>query len=217
MKFIYLNWISILIPFFVGLTNFKSFDKSLKILFFFICVGTANEIVVRLLIWLADVENTMPSNHLYGLITCSLLFFFYYNLFEKGKKIILFVNVLFSLYWIINSLFVQGIFEYPSIPRSIGNIIIIILVVLYFYKIMLEAKIVKLANDPLIWINTAILVYYAGNMFFSVLFNIILEVSREFLKVTAYYYSGLMTLFYILIAIGFIKARKRKLALESSK
>ncbi len=73
---------------------------------------------------------------------------------------------------------------------------------------MLEAKIMKLADEPLIWINTALLIYFTGNLFFYILFNVILEASRAFSKITVQYYSGLMALFYILIAIGFFKAKK---------
>jgi hypothetical protein len=67
-----------------------------------------------------------------------------------------------------------------------------------------------LADEPFIWINTAILIYYTGTLFFYILFNLILEYSREFSKITVYYFSILNALFYILIAIGFLKAGKTK-------
>ncbi|QGY42865.1 hypothetical protein GM418_04100 [Maribellus comscasis] len=212
MNFIYLNWTSILVPFIAGIFNFRYFDKNLKIIFSFVCYGTANEVFTRLLFWLADVKNAMPLLHLYGAISLGLLFAFYFYVLKSliDKRIYLILTFVFFIYWVVNSLFIQSIFEYPSLPSSLGDILIILLSIMYFYKVMMEAKIVKLADEPSIWINTAILIYYTGNLFFYILFNNILEVSREFSKITVYYYSALMALFYILIAVGFLKARKRK-------
>lgn len=75
---------------------------------------------------------------------------------------------------------------------------------------MIEANIKNLWNVPYIWINTGILIYYSGNLFHTILFNIILEYSREFSKLTVVYFNVLNALFYILIAIGFLKFKKIK-------
>ncbi|WP_163323045.1 hypothetical protein [Draconibacterium mangrovi] len=71
---------------------------------------------------------------------------------------------------------------------------------------MTEARILNLWKEPLIFLNLAVLIYYAGNLFYSLLFNLILDYSREFAKITNYYFVGLNTLFYILVAIGFWKS-----------
>ena len=211
MNFIYLNWLSILVPFFFGLFTLKYFDKDLRLIFIFVCFGTFTEITTRLLIGIFDTKNTMPILHIYGIISFTLLFLFYSYVLRGfvNQKIFKVLGTLFVIYWLINSIFIQSIFEYPSLPSSLGDILIIILTITYFYKVMLEAKIEKLANEPLIWINTAMLIYYTGSLFVYVLYNVILEVSREFSKITVKYYSALMALFYILIAIGFLKARKK--------
>lgn len=75
---------------------------------------------------------------------------------------------------------------------------------------MTEANIERLGQEPLIYINIAVLIYYSGNLFFSLLFNLLLEYSKEFSKLTTYYYVAIVTLFYILIAIAFWKTDKQK-------
>ncbi len=75
---------------------------------------------------------------------------------------------------------------------------------------MVEAQIKKLANEPLIWINTAILIYFSANLFFYALFNLILEYSVKFSRITVIYLSVVNGVFYVLIAIGFLKARVQK-------
>jgi hypothetical protein len=47
------------------------------------------------------------------------------------------------------------------------------------------------------------LIYYTGNLFYFILFNLFLDYSHEFLKSIGIYWFMLNTLFYILIAVGF--------------
>jgi hypothetical protein len=76
---------------------------------------------------------------------------------------------------------------------------------------MIEAKLKSLSKEPLIWINTAILINYTGNLFYFILFNPILNISTEVLRSLGKYTVVLNAVFYVLIAIGFylIKADKQ--------
>ena len=74
---------------------------------------------------------------------------------------------------------------------------------------MVEAKIKSISQEPMIWINTAVLLYFSGNLFFNILFSIILETSRDFSKFTTYFIVWLTAAFYLLIAIAFWKAGKK--------
>lgn len=198
-------------PFVYGLIHFKELDKPLKVLFYFVCYGTFTEVLIRLLIIFANIKNTMPFVHLYGLITYPLLFIFYsYILKNIKRRYFLVLGVLFVVYWGVNSLFIQSIYEFPTLPNSLGDMLIILFAIVYFYNVMLEANIMKLADEPLVWINTAILIYFTGNLFYYILFNVILEASREFSKITVAFSCALMALLYSLMTVGFFKARKRK-------
>lgn len=204
-----INWVSILIPFFIGVYRFKHLDKSLRLFFYFVVYGTINEIVTRIFISLGG-NNTMPFSHLYLMAEFFILGLFY-SVILKGvlhKRIIITIIVLFELYCVVNTLFLQSVFEYPALPLSISKIFIVGFSILFLYKIMTEAKVLNLWNEPLIYINLAVLIYYSGNLFYSLLFNLILDYSREFSKITIDYFTILNTLFYILIAIGFWKSER---------
>ncbi len=152
----------------------------------------------------------MPQAHIYSLITLLFLGFFYINIFYKftNKKILYSIILAFTIYSIGNAFFIQSIWDYPSVPSSIKALIIIIFSILYFHKTMVEAKIEKLFHEPLIWINTAILFYFTGTLFFYILFNINLEFSVPFTKVTIFYLKISNVLLYILVSIGFWKSKK---------
>lgn len=172
----------------------------------------ANEIAVFIARHAFDVKNTMPFSNIYLIATFLLLGLFYYTTL-KGlyiRKVLWLIVLVFEVYFLINLIFLQNIFEYPVFARSIGTIVIVSFSIAFFYKTMIEAKIKNLWNEPLIWINSSILIWYSGNLFFTILFNLILEYSRAFSKITMFYFSFLYLIFYGLIAVGFLKAKKNK-------
>lgn len=206
-----LKWTPILIPLIVGILNFNKLDKGLKYLYCYVAYGTINEITYYVLIKTGST-NTIFLQHFYTLASFILLGFFYKEILKKiiPRKIVLLVIFMFIAYAIFNVLFLQSLFEYPSLPGSILRIVYLLASIIFFYKTMVDAKIKKLWEEPLIWINFAILIYYSGGLFFSILFNMILEYSMEFSKLIVRYFAILNALFYILIAIGFYKAGKQK-------
>jgi hypothetical protein len=212
LNFLFFNWTPILIPLIIGLWKYRSFDKPFQILFFFVVFGSVNEVAGLILRSLVRVHNTMPQANLYFMVEFACLGFFYREIFRGRYHPSLFnwTILLFEGASIINLLFFSSIFEYPSELQAVSKIGLISFSLMYFYKVMDEAKIRNLWKEPAIYINVAVLIYYSGNLFFSVLFNLILEYSREFSKITTYYFSGLNGLFYLLIATGFwIKAKNQ--------
>lgn len=205
-----INWVSILIPFFIGIYRYRNFNKKLRLVFYFVVFGTITEIATRIIIYLG-VTNTMPVTHFYFMFEFFILGLFYSHILKDilHKRAVIILIVLFEAYCLINTLFLQSIYEYPAVPYSLSKIFLVGFTILFFYKVMIQASVPNLWKEPLIYINIAILIYYSGNLFYSLLFNLILDYSREFSKITVYYFGLLMTLFYILIAIGFWKAKHK--------
>lgn len=180
-------------------------------MFFFVSYGVFNEILSQILIK-SGANNTLPLSHLYAYISFMLVCSFYYSILNGfiNRKWFYLVAVLFTLFYLINLIFLQSIYEYPDLPFSVSSVIIIAFSIIYFLRIMVEAKIQNLAGEPLVWINAGILIYFTGNFFYHILFNYLLENSRQFLIQISFYFRILIALFYILIAIGFWKTKKDK-------
>lgn len=117
----------------------------------------------------------------------------------------------FEVLSLINVVFIQDLYEFPSLTGSIGALILFLFSVAFFTKVMAEAKILKLSQEPLIWINSAVLVYYTGNFIFYALLNYANNHSREFALLTVKFFSIINLLFYLLITIGFLKTNRNKL------
>ena len=208
-----ISFLIVFIPFVIGLVLFKYFSTVLRIFFFFVAYGVLSESLAAFTVKIIGVDSNVPLFHFYGLITFLIIGIFYRYLldgFVKQKWIDVII-VLYTLYYVINSLFLQSIYEYPGVARAIGTFIIISLTILYFAKVMQEARIKNLFAVPEIWISTALLIYYAYNLFFFILFNLLIDFSMEFAKSVTFYRVGVNVLVYILISTGFIKQRNRQL------
>ena len=192
-----------------GIYAYGSMDFKLKILCYFVFFAsissTASYLISR------TGTNNMPELHVYVLFEFILLTLFYVNSIKEyiNRKFIWVIIGGFVVLSILNALFFQEITKYPYILRAIESIVIVIFSILYFHKVMVEAKIKKLFKEPMIWINTAMLVYFSINFFFHILLPIVvMKTLNEFAREMVYFYWATNILFYMLIAIGFYKQKK---------
>jgi hypothetical protein len=205
-------WAFIFIPFVVGFIQFKKLNKSHRFLYGFILVGTLSEISNKIIKEFFVIKSNMPLGHLYILISFIFLALFYlYELKNLiNKKIIISIIILYELFSLYNVIRFQSHLFYPSVPGALSALILVTFSVLLFANILRESKIQVLSASSLIWINSAVLLYYAGNFFFYSLYNFILSNSYEFLIQIIDFFRILNAIFYILIAIGIWKAGQHK-------
>ncbi len=204
----YLTTIAPFLPVAFGLYAYKGLGKELRILFYFVCFSAVAELVSALIS--IGGNNTMPGAHVYVLVEFIILTFFYANYIKVyiARKYIWVIIAGFTVLSVLNALFIQKITAYPNILRAVESIVMVIFSVLYFHKIMVEAKIKKLSKEPMIWINTAMLVYFSGNFFFHILFPVVLANSEEFARRIIYFYWSSNILFYLILTVGFYKQIK---------
>jgi len=204
------SWIVIFIPLILGLIKYKQLDKSLKIVFYFVLFGTATEVFTKIYSTFF-FKNTMPIGHVYITLSFLIMGLFYFNELKAyvNKKIIVGLIFLFEIFSVINVIFIQSIFDFANITGAIGAMILFLFSIVLFSKVMTEAKIEKLSKEPILWINTAVLIYYSGNFFYYVLFNYSLTISMEFATTTVKFAMGLNILFYLFVAVGFLKVKKQ--------
>lgn len=201
-------WYSIFIPLVVGAIYFRRLNLSHKYLYGFVITGVLTEVISRIMKNILEVKNNMPLGHSY--ISVSFIFIAIFYLYElKGfinQKIIMWIIIVFELFSILNVIYFQSYYSYPSITGAASALFLVAFAILLFTRIMVEGRIKILSQSSLIWINSAVLIYYAGNFFFYILYNFILNYSRDFIIRALNFFAILYLLFYILIAIGFWKA-----------
>ena len=200
--------INILFPLLAVLSGFYAFkvlDKKLRIVLILVSIGFCTES----LLWVAvemGSKNTLPGLHFYVMVEFLFWSLFYLYQLEGfiKKNYLLYIIVVFEIICAINTIFVQDLTEFPQ-TRAIEGLIIIFFSILTFYRIMVEESIEKLILSPVIWINTVVLIYFAGNLFFYTVFSSLLIQNYEVLKfINIYVFSSLNVIFYSGIAVGFL-------------
>ena len=203
----------IFFPLIAGILRFKDLSRGMKWLFYFVAWGSITETTVMVdKSVLTIFPNSMPIGHLY--IALSLFFagMFYLHALKGfvNSKTIWIILIIFEIFALVNVIFIQSPENYPSVSGSVSALILVVFSVLLFAKIMIEGKIKNLIQEPVVWINSAILLYYTSSFFYHILFNILIDKSYEFLSLASDFYKLFNVIFYTLIGIGFLKAKPSK-------
>lgn len=206
--FLFLTVIAPFLSLAAGIYVFKSLDARLRWLFYYVCLASMAAVISYSLSIVGT--NTMPGLHIYVPLEFIVLTLFYANYIKEyiNRKYIWIIIGAFVIFCIMNAIFFQEIAIYPNIPRAMESIVMVIFSVLYFHKVMVEAKIKKLSKEPMIWINTGILVYFSFDFFFHISFPAALANSVEFAMGILYFFWVTDILFYSLLAIGFYEQKK---------
>lgn len=202
--------ITIFIVLIVGVVFYKRFSVEVKYIFYFVLIGGFFEKFSDF--YKANIaKNTMPIGHLYFTLSIVLLCFFYLRMLKGFSKKWLKHGLLgiFLTYAIVNPLWIQSVMLFPNYLGAVGALILVIYSILFFSRILTETKIEKLSREPMLWINTAILFFYAGSFFYFVLFNLNVEKSLNFMILTARLYAILNILLYLSLGVAFLLEGKK--------
>lgn len=162
---------SILIPASLSIILFKRQAPPLKYLSILLFIGVFVELFARIL--LSYKASNLPLLHLYIPIEFALLGWMYQLYLHRlyPRYIIPLIIVIFTLFSVVNSVFIQSIKTFNTNARAVENLLLIIFAVSYFYKLLKELKIRYLEKNPMFWINTGILIYFSGSLFLFIFSN----------------------------------------------
>ncbi|GAP67856.1 hypothetical protein BA6E_101302 [Bacteroidales bacterium 6E] len=194
-------------PLILGLLNLKYLRDGWQWIFGFVVLGF---IISMLNVHVFVGVNNLFLVHLYVPLKF-ILFTGAYRHFLKGfvsTRILVWVVVLFIGYNIFNTMFIQRITEYNSYPRALGSFLISIYAILWYLKTLTNMEIRRMRDEPVVWFNTGVLIYFAGSFFVFILSNQVLFQSVQLSKQVWLISSTLMFIFYQIIAYSFFLVGK---------
>ena len=68
--------------------------------------------------------------------------------------------------------------EFNPVQRLVESLLVLALVLVYFFKVLRELVVVRLEREPMFWVSTGLLLYFAGSVFVFVSSNYVLRHSR---------------------------------------
>ncbi|MFD2247107.1 hypothetical protein [Pontibacter ruber] len=173
--------ISPILPFLLGLLWFARHKNwQFRLLYLHVILIVAIEVAGKVTVMLGT-KNNLWLHHLYAPIEFCVLAAIYYCSFRQTayKRGILAAAICFVLFSIVNAVFFESITQMNSIAKIVENALLIVLAVLYFYKVSNDLNIKYLDRDPIFLLSCAMLIYKAGTTMSSAMFNQALAISYD--------------------------------------
>lgn len=111
--------------------------------------------------------------------------------------------VLFSVFVIINSLFIQGMFMLQTLTYVVGGVFIIYLSVTYFWALLVSPENERITRDPFFWLSFGLIIYFGSTVPFYGMFNYL---AKNFFDFTEFYIAYISSAFFIFLNILVIVA-----------
>lgn len=108
--------------------------------------------------------NTYPVTNLYILVQALLLLYIYKSALKFSQKLFYFFGLAYTLFFIVNMAFFQGYDTLNTYVRLTSSAIFIMMSLLYFTHLLRSLPEFFVYRIPMVWINIAVLVYFAGNL-----------------------------------------------------
>jgi hypothetical protein len=139
----------------------KAYQTTIVVL---ICFSFASDLITSYIIR----RGNYYMLHGYGLLESVLLLLFFSQVMPSLKSRIYIIGVIFTLYYVINSLTFEYM-KFNAYGRSVECLLMIALSLTLFYKFYQEEEDIFIDQSPLFWMNIAILVYFSGALFSFIL------------------------------------------------
>ncbi|MCF8450226.1 MAG: hypothetical protein K9G49_10190 [Taibaiella sp.] len=196
----------IIFPLLAAIIKYKKLNKELKVICWYIFLAAFANLVCNSLGF--NGINNMPVMHIYTPIEFTLLITFYQLLLreEMSGRVLKMLIPAFLIFCIVNALFLQGIYTYNTNTKSIEALVIISLTLAYFKK-----KLDKMQFDEgekyLIYINSGLLLYFAGSFVLFFIPSIIVP-DRPLERLIWSTHATFLLVMYLLFAVALWKYKK---------
>lgn len=150
----------------LGLAYLRRLPRSLQILTIYLVFNFLIEIGARLAA--VAYQQNLPLLHLYTFGEFLLFSLFYRQLLDEQsvfKKYFQWIVMSVLVLVVLNTLFLQGIFEFNSYAKTLVQIVIILYALDYAFRIAEREDPDPRLTQMLRLINAAMLIYYCGSLF----------------------------------------------------
>ena len=163
----------------VGIVRFGRLERTLRYLVGLVLIAAIIEAISRGL-WLQKKSNMFLQPLDTG-VEFGLLAWIYRRALwpSLASRVVPAVVVVFSLASLLSYAEPGGIVQFNPVQRFVESLLVLTLVLLYFNKLISEMRVVHLEREPLFWISTGLLIYFAGNILIFISSNYVMQHLRD--------------------------------------
>ena len=130
---------------------------------------------------------------------------------KRNKKISEILIVVFFLFFLINSIFFQGFFDFQNYTFVVQSFFIILLIFFYLFESFESIQNVNLFSEPIFWISTGLLLFHLGDFVDNLLMNYFLSHEKsEATRIFELVNNNLIIVLYSCFTIAFLICRRPK-------
>ncbi|TXK49110.1 hypothetical protein FVR03_06925 [Pontibacter qinzhouensis] len=133
--------------------------------------------------WISSYKglNNLWMSHVYIPLEYAILAYMYLCIFNNKiiKRLIIGSVVLFFLFCALDIVYLESLTIYNSYPRVIESVLMVLLSLLYFYKVFKDIDKADLLTDPYFLLSVGVIVNFAGSSVINSLFNVMLQYPAE--------------------------------------
>ena len=209
---IILNLVSsyfVIIPIVFGIVYKVRTKPSIKPIFLLLIISLVVEFISTFLSY--QNYNNIAIINLFTFVEFLFIVLFYKTFFDAflKTKIHYVLILLFSLLIIFTTILSNNIKLIDNLSVSIEAILLIFYSLFSLFIIMKNLIYEDLLATPFFWINSAVLIYFSGNLFLFIFSNYLQKHNESSGYLQLYViHSALNILYYIILSIAFWKARK---------
>ncbi len=197
---------TMVVPIGLAITRMRQLPSYAFVIIWLLCVSGITQLVIT---FMADAGlNNMPLFHAYTLFELLLLLWFFHRLPEKAtaNNYLYLIGAAFLVFALLNTLFVQDLFQFNSYSRSIEALVVLFLCLGYLGRQFLEDKLSY--NNAGLWFVIGVFVYFSSSFALFVLSNLSLTLDKYFDWVIWNIHATMVLIMYICFTIGFSKCHK---------
>lgn len=155
----------IIAPILIGFLRFKKLEKHIKLLLCYMCVSAVVEMYGLLLV--EKGTNNLFLFHISSFVEIIFLLFVYFRESETFlSKNYLYALLLINTFVALGDAFIWGSLKiFNAYSLTVGSVILIFVSIRYYYLLMKNLNVKRVERSAMFWVNTGVLIYYAGNLF----------------------------------------------------
>jgi hypothetical protein len=163
----------------VGVVRFRRLDATMRGLLALVGCGLLMETVAHILQW--QHRPNIFLTPLDAALEFALIAWMYRRTLQPWP-LTRYLPAIIGLFWlftVVSYVLQSQLVQFSPVQRFIESLLVLLLVLLYFYKLGHDEVVFQLEREPMFWVSAGLLLYFAGNVLIFISSNYLLQFSQQ--------------------------------------
>jgi hypothetical protein len=159
----YVSIFSVIVPLSLAILHWNRISPDISALRWLLVASLIFDVVMFILAIVFSLTNLVVGG-VYMFIQFTVLLYIFSLQFQR-KNIFIVAYVSMALFYLSGLFFFEGSIASLVGSNAVDGLILMIISIMFFYKLLNELKVVEIHRLPMLWIAFGTLLYYSANLF----------------------------------------------------